>query len=265
MKNRKRLGNFIVCSFGSRHSSGHCYGSGDVTPGQGTLACCLLVGLYPAPAGVYQLTKISDKTNMMGSIELVSKMPSECAAPNCREYTGKENPLSFHSFPKDQRVCQQWLQKLKRDEFDSKGRLKPWKPNKHSVLCSKHFLLEDFTLKTQLFMKGSIDLGPNNQVKHGYKKELKPDAVPSIFPPPEDMTGDKRPRQDDTEETEMSDRSKRMRRKKRKQVRLNIEKNIYRKVSNQWQNNIYLLNIHFSLCGYMWVQKNVLFEWEGKW
>ena len=139
-------------------------------------------------------------------------MPSECAAPNCREYQRKENQLSFHTFPSNQNVCQQWLQKLNRCEFDSKGQLKPWKPNRHSVLCSKHFQFEDFTTKTQLFMKKSIDLGAYNRVKHGYKKVLKPDAVPSIFPCPE-MTADQRLQQ---EEREMSHRKKKMKTKVRK-------------------------------------------------
>lgn len=67
------------------------------------------------------------------------------------------NKPSDCSFPSDEARRDRWALAVRRDES---GKL--WKPNKHDVLCSKHFKPEDFD-------------------KTGNTTRLRPDAVPSVF------------------------------------------------------------------------------------
>jgi hypothetical protein len=55
-----------------------------------------------------------------------------------------------------------------------------WKPTIHSVLCEKHFQLEDYMTNTSKL--GSLNINAKiNNVLTLTKKYLKPNVVPSIF------------------------------------------------------------------------------------
>lgn len=88
-------------------------------------------------------------------------MPRFCVAYGCTNRSDKadcqQKNISFHRFPlTDSNRLRQWLIMLKRENFE---------PNKHTLLCSEHFNLEDFE-----------NIAPANK-----RRSLKPDAVPSKF------------------------------------------------------------------------------------
>ncbi|XP_070203994.1 uncharacterized protein [Littorina saxatilis] len=97
-----------------------------------------------------------------------SIMPKECTAADCNEQPKKGSGISFHSFPKESHLLQQWLVKMNRFDPNTK---KLWKPNQHDSLCSRHFLSTDFTMRTQISRQEGLP----------YKPMLRPDAVPTIF------------------------------------------------------------------------------------
>ncbi len=69
---------------------------------------------------------------------------ASCAAVGCLNNQGKieenkEKGISFFKFPKDAKVLKEWLIKMKRNDHGM-----PYKPTKYSVMCSEHFVEEDF-------------------------------------------------------------------------------------------------------------------------
>ena len=81
-----------------------------------------------------------------------------CAAFGCSTYDTPENRsqgITFHYFPTDKEICEQWVKLLHRENFTPTHRV--------SVLCSKHFRTEDFIVGT------------------GIRKKLKKGVIPSIF------------------------------------------------------------------------------------
>ncbi|KAK7490536.1 hypothetical protein BaRGS_00018139, partial [Batillaria attramentaria] len=95
-------------------------------------------------------------------------MPKECAAADCSEVQKKDSDLSFHYFPSDSRLKQEWAVKMNRLDPNTK---KLWKPGPHDVLCSRHFEASCFTMRTRLSREEGI----------AYRAQLEPDAVPTIF------------------------------------------------------------------------------------
>ncbi|XP_022164601.1 THAP domain-containing protein 1-like isoform X2 [Myzus persicae] len=84
-------------------------------------------------------------------------MPVACAAYGCSNRRKPDGGLSFFGFPLDNpELLKQWLQAMKRKQFT---------PSQYSKICSEHFLSSDI-----LDRPGT------------YKKHLKPDAVPTLFP-----------------------------------------------------------------------------------
>ncbi|XP_063612969.1 uncharacterized protein LOC134786344 isoform X2 [Penaeus indicus] len=80
-------------------------------------------------------------------------MPVTCAAENCSNIYQRGNNITFHCFPKNKVLREEWVKATHR---------KDWKPTQYSKLCSDHFLLSDFRLFTN-------------------RRELMCSAVPSIF------------------------------------------------------------------------------------
>ncbi|KAK7110380.1 hypothetical protein V1264_014264 [Littorina saxatilis] len=80
-------------------------------------------------------------------------MPKECAAAECSETQTKNSDLSFHHFPSDSRLKQEWAVKMNRLDPNTK---KLWKPGPHDVLCSRHFEPSCFTLRTLLSREEGI-------------------------------------------------------------------------------------------------------------
>ena len=86
-------------------------------------------------------------------------MPTFCCVPNCSNRGG-------YKFPNDQKLNLAWRVAIKRE--DEKKRL--WKPKKCSKVCSLHFKKEDFKAVEIESIGGAWR-----------RKNLKPDAVPSVF------------------------------------------------------------------------------------
>ena len=101
-----------------------------------------------------------------------------CAAYGCTngsdrrgrdKYPGQQR---FFSFPSDKKLKEAWVSAMKRDTMDDDGKVKRFVPSKHSVLCIRHF--ED----------SSFDKPPSLLKDYGLaiRNNLRPDAVPTIFP-----------------------------------------------------------------------------------
>ncbi|XP_072387136.1 THAP domain-containing protein 2-like [Diabrotica undecimpunctata] len=82
-------------------------------------------------------------------------MVLSCSALNCTQRQKTGTDISFHGFPKDSSLQKKWIIAIRRENF---------KPTKSSKICSKHFTADSF-----------ITSGWSS------KKQLKKDAVPSIF------------------------------------------------------------------------------------
>ena len=94
-----------------------------------------------------------------------------CAAACCKEEVKKDSPYSFHKFPTEPKIRQQWAVKVNRETRNEKGKRVQWQPADHDVLCSKHFIESCFTDRTILSRKMNLP----------YRPYLREDAVPTIF------------------------------------------------------------------------------------
>jgi hypothetical protein len=104
-------------------------------------------------------------------------MVNKCSAFGCKSgyKTNKlidlQNEVTFHVFPlSDKKMCDKWIKANPRQDFV---------PNKNSRLCSFHFLPSDFVEErrdTNVTRRKSIGSAPR------LRRQLKDDAVPSIFP-----------------------------------------------------------------------------------
>ncbi|XP_069688559.1 peroxynitrite isomerase THAP4-like isoform X14 [Periplaneta americana] len=85
-----------------------------------------------------------------------------CCVPFCRarKASPKYRGVSFHEIPSSDELRMKWLAVISR-EGDRKG--SEWIPSDHSVVCSLHFVKENFK--------------ENSKVK-----QLKTGSVPSLFP-----------------------------------------------------------------------------------
>ena len=62
-------------------------------------------------------------------------MPWCCSVNNCK-FTSESAPeKSFHQYPKDIKVRDAWMKRIRREHFE---------PSEHSYVCSYHFTDEDF-------------------------------------------------------------------------------------------------------------------------
>lgn len=104
-------------------------------------------------------------------------MVNYCCVYRCSYHIGrKTEKRSFHKFPnkdKSPQLYQQWLDKVNRECFI---------PNKYTVVCSAHFLEDDFELKNKLKLQLLGDDGGKSQAI------LKRTAVPSL-----QLTGTSKP------------------------------------------------------------------------
>ncbi|KAL4233736.1 hypothetical protein ACF0H5_008416 [Mactra antiquata] len=67
-----------------------------------------------------------------------------CCVPGCTNSQGYckriGTPLSFYSFPKEEKLQKIWLERIRRDEVDENGKIRPFQPKKYSRVCSVHFI-----------------------------------------------------------------------------------------------------------------------------
>jgi len=83
-------------------------------------------------------------------------MPQNCCVPGCHNATGG------HCFSRGGELWKQWIIGTKCVESGNKGKL--GQPSAHSVVCHCHFLPTDY-----------------RETLLGECRQLKPDAVPSVF------------------------------------------------------------------------------------
>uniref|UniRef100_A0A671TQT4 THAP domain-containing protein 1 n=1 Tax=Sparus aurata TaxID=8175 RepID=A0A671TQT4_SPAAU len=60
-----------------------------------------------------------------------------CCVPLCTVSSRYNKEVSFHAFPVDGAVRAEWMQKIRRDDFN---------PNKNTRVCSRHFKQTDFSV-----------------------------------------------------------------------------------------------------------------------
>ena len=102
-----------------------------------------------------------------------------CAAYGCNSRSDRGDKISFHQFPKDNKLRKLWIAKINRGE----SAVKLFKPTHHK-LCGKHF--EDDQFEASSILASKIGFGEN------VKKRLKSDAVPTIFKEQPEVQSDRR-------------------------------------------------------------------------
>nr|XP_040565084.1 THAP domain-containing protein 1-like isoform X2 [Lepeophtheirus salmonis] len=107
-------------------------------------------------------------------------MVTACAAFGCRNKSkGAASGRSFHCFPKDPEVRVKWIRALRRKDFT---------PGTYTVICSDHFLPEDY-----------ID-NPDFVIR-----KLKSTAVPTRLPTKSTYPGGRKRRLSEGEDVEIDD------------------------------------------------------------
>ncbi|CAN7941137.1 unnamed protein product, partial [Ixodes pacificus] len=86
-----------------------------------------------------------------------------CCAVGCTNSASDNRSVSFHRFPGDGTLCEQWIRAVRRDK---------WSPTSTTRLCSEHFHVDCY--ETSSLLKLEFGLG------RGIRK-LRPDAVPTLF------------------------------------------------------------------------------------
>ncbi|XP_034048616.1 THAP domain-containing protein 1-like [Thalassophryne amazonica] len=87
-------------------------------------------------------------------------MVKSCWAAGCKNRFVSGGSVTFHVFPKEPVLREQWIKAVNRSSCTS---AKPRQPNPHDYVCSEHFQHSDFILS-----------------RHACHKRLKKDAVPSL-------------------------------------------------------------------------------------
>ena len=93
-------------------------------------------------------------------------MPNHCVAAGCTNSSTIKG-ISVYHFPKDLSLRKKWVDQVKRTRDKWTG------PSEHSILCSDHFSDDCF--------EASYDLRKHFGIQTPRKRQLKPNAVPSIF------------------------------------------------------------------------------------
>lgn len=60
-----------------------------------------------------------------------------CCVPGCDNNTLRDRHVSFHKFPKDEKLKKEWIRRINRQGHD--GRFALWKPSEHHRICGAHF------------------------------------------------------------------------------------------------------------------------------
>ena len=101
--------------------------------------------------------------NSLVNSERKEKMPKECVVGGCKNMP--KDGVSFHEFPDDALIRDQWVKAVKSTRKFWNG------PSAHSVVCSNHFVEEDFLLTCRTKKKLGIKT----------KMYLEKSAIPTVF------------------------------------------------------------------------------------
>ncbi len=93
-------------------------------------------------------------------------MASKCAVPNCKSVSEAGNGITWHYFPKDQKILQEWIRNIPRSD---------WMPTKWSQICSLHFTPDCFTMESQ-------DTNKYRKKTEVQKQIIRKGSVPTLFP-----------------------------------------------------------------------------------
>lgn len=127
-----------------------------------------------------------------------------CCVPFCKSAQGARKGLSFHQFPNNNELRQEWIKWLEviSREGDKLG--SSWIPKDRSVVCGKHFKEEDYSISTT-------------------RKILLPNTIPSVF-----------------ERSAKYEKDANIKQRKRKQVRLEcrsalkpLQDDVYRDIASK--------------------------------
>ncbi len=93
-------------------------------------------------------------------------MASKCAVPNCKSVSEAGNGITWHYFPKDQKILQEWIRNIPQSD---------WVPTKWSQICSLHFTPDCFTMESQ-------DTNKYRKKAEVQKQRIRKGSVPTLFP-----------------------------------------------------------------------------------
>ena len=110
----------------------------------------------------------------MSRVRVIETMPTYCLIPGCDDVRKKQkqHPMSYHRFPKDRELCQQWLRAISHPRYDENTH-----PDslKHQRVCSQHFTADDYERNLM------AELMDKDKARRA-RTILKDRAVPSLFP-----------------------------------------------------------------------------------
>eukprot|EP00117_Sycon_ciliatum_P015473 scpid90958/ scgid15297/ len=98
-------------------------------------------------------------------------MPHHCCEPGCtQDSSGRVagEPVSFHSFPKDEKLHRELIVKIRRDEGEE------FRVGDSTKVCSIHF-------EEEYFSTGARRRAEEKKATSIKWKNLKKDAVPTLF------------------------------------------------------------------------------------
>ena len=94
-----------------------------------------------------------------------------CAAFGCYSRSGRDK-VGFFAFPSDKTFRNTWIERIGRgSNFGSKNNA--YVPNNNSRLCSKHFDENQFSMSDSFLQRIGFE--------GKFKRQLKPDALPTLF------------------------------------------------------------------------------------
>ena len=98
-------------------------------------------------------------------------MPHHCCVPGCTQNSGAKvagDPVSFHSFPKDEKLRREWIVKIRRDEG------KYFQINESTKVCSIHF-------EEKCFSSAHRRREDEKKITSIKRRNLNKDALPTVF------------------------------------------------------------------------------------
>jgi hypothetical protein len=112
-----------------------------------------------------------------------------CAAFGCSSRSGRDK-VGFFAFPSDKNARKIWIERIGRGS-SSGSKNNAYVPNNNSKLCSKHFDESQFSLSDSFLQRIGFE--------GKFKRQLKPDALPTLFLntfEPQSQTRQRRPSAD---------------------------------------------------------------------
>ncbi|CAG9790622.1 unnamed protein product [Diatraea saccharalis] len=106
----------------------------------------------------------------------------KCCVLSCKNYSDRRSDamdgITFHVFPSDDNLKQQWMTKINRRD---------WTPTKYTKICSCHFNEEDFVMTKKGLRKLKKGTLPSLKLDISVNRRLLEPTIPSLEPTTSDL------------------------------------------------------------------------------